>query len=209
MSDFHRGTRRFADVESDSISTDKETIGGGPTASRTQALIHQETQTASGSAVTFTGLDADFTEYVLKFRNLVPGGDSEKLSGRVSTDGGSTFEAGGSDYQTELANVASGGSLAGAAVSGDHMEFTAGTVGNTTGEGLSGYLKVYDPSDASLFTHMEFQTIYHAAGDNTQNTRGGAEYLTAEAINAVKLEFGTGLSTPITSGELSLYGVLS
>jgi len=191
----------------ETISTDEATIGGGPTATRTQSLIHQETQTPNDDDVVFDGLDSSFTQYIIKIRNAVPVFDGRRLLMRVSTDGGATFEAGASAYQYERVNIASGGSLTGDGSSDDKIELTPGTVGNDTGEGLSGQIKIYDPANGDLFQHISAKVSYHAAGDNLQQTRIGAEYLTAEPIDAVQLDFGS--NQDIASGEFALYGVLS
>jgi hypothetical protein len=73
-------------------------------------MVHLSTQTASNSAtIDFTSVMSNTYRYYKVFiHNLVPATDGAQLFLRVSTDNGSTFKAGASDYFTLAQALGSG-----------------------------------------------------------------------------------------------------
>ena len=61
------------------------------------ALLSTSTPSAA-SSVDLTGLDARFSRYLITFDALVPATNNDTLSVRTSSDGGSSFDSGGTDY---------------------------------------------------------------------------------------------------------------
>jgi hypothetical protein len=169
------------------------------------AWKHLQTQTASSSAtLDFTAFNSSlYDDYELIVDNLVPASDNVTLVLRTSTDGGSTYDAGVSDY--------SWGSLyTGTTAAGGNDEADSGislananTFGTGTSEGASSRIQIINPA-AAAFTRVLFHTGGRRAADNVTFTSAGfGMRLSAADVNAVRLLFSSG---NIASGTARLYG---
>ena len=66
---------------------------------RAPAMVLISTATASNSAsVSFTGLTSQYDEYEIQFTSVLPQTDAAALCLRTSTNGGSSYDSGASDY---------------------------------------------------------------------------------------------------------------
>lgn len=164
-----------------------------------------EYQSASNDATIdlTTGIDAISDEFTIKLVNLVPATDNVYLRMRVSTDGGSTFEQGATDYRYAYMWVAESGTVFGNGSTGTTYIQVTEQAGSDAGESISGTIRFYKPSETSLYKLFEWEIISQNSAGTTQKFSGGGKYQATSAINAVQLFFSSG---NIESGELYLNG---
>lgn len=175
-------------------------FGGGRT------LIATKTASGSGS-LDFTEFNnGTYSVYELEFRNLKPSADGMDLHIRTSTDGGSTYDSGTSDYAwsgngTVGTTVTDGSD---AADTGIRLS-PIGSLGNAASEyGLSGKITIRSAPDA-VYTTIEGQVVYwNTAGSFVRASVGGAR-LSAADVDACRL-FMT--SSAIASGTARLFGIV-
>jgi len=166
--------------------------------------------TASASAALDFVFSGSYREYVLKFWQLLPATNSVTLYLRTSTNGGSTYDAGGSDYKQVLmyANE-SGGAPANQANSAQSfipLTIPGGAIGNGANQtGVSGEVRLYNPT-ASAYCTISVDTGYLSTADSLHTVRGNGVRLTAQDVNAARFLFSSG---NITSGFAQLYGVVT
>lgn len=158
--------------------------------------------TASGDAsIDFTGLTSTYFMYELIVDNITPSTDAT-LYLRTSTDGGSTYDNTAGDYQWVYGTAFSGGSSQGA--SGSDTEIEIAGVGSAANENGFGRIRIYNPSDSSNYTQVEWQI----AADNGSGllviyNGAGSRRATAD-VDAFQLLFNTG---NVASGNFRLYGI--
>ncbi len=78
-------------------------------------------------------------------------------------------------------------------------------IGNATGESISGFIEMFDPSATDTRTHFLGKSAYNlgaSANAHASASLGGATQSTS-AVNYIKFQFTTG---NIESGEFTLYG---
>jgi len=173
------------------------------------ALVKISTATASSSAsVAFTGLSSTYFMYIIKFNDVQPATDSTFLALRTSTDNGSSYDSGASDYSWSMNYLNQTGSENGEGdaadsyirVIGDNGTNDMGTGTNETG---SGTVYLYNPS-ATKFTFVNTESFFF--NQDTENTAvyvGGCRESAAD-VDAIQFIMSSG---NIASGEFVLYGV--
>lgn len=171
-----------------------------------QSLFLISTATASNSSsISFTGLSAQYSKYIVEFQYIVPASNSY-FSARLSTDNGSSYISAnylnGNVFGSN-ADVPSGG-----AAPTDRINLSLSTVNmiNTSTKGYCGRLEIFNPSNTA--NHK----ICRTSGNYT-NTSGNITYMenvsiytgATSAVNAIQFFFSLG---NITSGTFKLYGVI-
>lgn len=200
-------------IDEDNFASDLDTKA--PTQQSTKAYVDTQiaanapdvvkisSQTASSSAsIDFTDLSSTYERYVVHFTTVVPATDGANLGVRTSTDNGSTFDSGASDYKTQLVygfSTAGNGSAWTTSFAAIHSTLGVGSAAN---ECISGTLEVFNPS-AAAYTHMTTRwSLINATG----NYYGGMAAMLrqqATAVDAIQFIFSTG---NIASGTFTLYG---
>jgi len=182
-------------------------LGGSPTGTTaTEAWELIETQTGSGgNRIDFTDLSADYYMYVLKVSNMSPGTDTQLIQLRTSSDNGSSFDNGASDYayayeenehdtaETQLDT-------------GDDADVRircAEGAGNDTNEMISGTVYVFNPM-GSGFTHFIFEFCQEQADGEQAFNVGAGVRLEAAQHDAFHIKFGGGT---VATGTYRLYGL--
>jgi len=96
------------------------------------ALTKISTATASTSAsIDFTGLTSSYFLYIIRYSNLQPATDATTLILRTSTDGGSSYDSGASDYSWSLFQANESGSESGSADTADSSITVLGVAGGS------------------------------------------------------------------------------
>lgn len=170
-----------------------------------QGWILLDTQTASSSsAINFTtGIDSTYDEYVIEFTSVIPATNSTNLTMQISTDGGSTYKQGGSDY-AYVATQAYPGAVSYYSNSGNSKMIITQALLTTAGQSASGQVHLYSPSNSSLKPLVGFYANQYASLGQFQIT-GTAQYISAAtAYNAIRFLMSSG---NISSGTFSLYGI--
>lgn len=163
--------------------------------------------TSSVATVDIINLDDSFDEYIFRLINLVPVNDAVSLQMRVSTDNGSSFKTGASDYKHASRGKQSNGNNLDAssdAATSIFLTDDSQFVGSASGEGVDGNVRLYNPANAAQFPRIFRDTVWSSDNDRLSFVAGGGQYNTAEAINAVRFFFSAG---NIESGKIVVYGV--
>lgn len=166
----------------------------------TAGLVLLTTAIASGDAtIDFTSnIDSTYGIYRLFFSNVIPATDAVGFAGRTSSDGGSTWDSGASDYL--IRGVID---LGYDSTTDDHINFT-GNVGSAANEyGVSGYIDVHQPSDSN-YTTLHFTLSYTTQNGNLNVAIGAVQRVENAAVDALRFYFDSG---NVESGEFYLYGV--
>ena len=176
-------------------------VGGG--------LVFISGVTLSNVASTaFTGIDSTYETYIFMLNNVVPVSDGVQLYMRTSTDGGSSYDSGSSDYDYRSAAINNSGTFESTgSVDSTFMGLNQGvsSIGSASGEGISLILQLYQPSNSSLFTTMSYQgTAIYSEGSMRPQFGSGARMATSD-VDAVQFLFSSG---NLESGEINMYGVV-
>ena len=190
------------------------TVALGDLAAALSVRVLLDTQTASASAsLDFTtGIDSTYDRYELEIVDLVPATDAVSLYLRVSTDGGSTYKSGASDYDWAHYRIGAGVATATSGPeygSGNAFIRPSGTstqgLGNAaTDATYNGLIRFTSPDDAARAQQFQYDVVYGGADGNTRRLMGSGMYRAATAINGLRLLMSSG---NITSGYAKLYGV--
>jgi hypothetical protein len=169
-------------------------------------LIATNTPSAAAST-TFTGFDAAvYRDYMIVVEKLAPATDNTVLRLRTSTDGGSNYDSGASDYIWGLTHsLTAGGSGNAGSVNDDNdseIELTSAGVGNAAGEYFSGVIEIINPGAAAVCEIIWRGTFGTDAGARVAVQGAGARNASAN-VDAVQLIFASG---NIASGTVKFYG---
>jgi hypothetical protein len=165
------------------------------------------TKTASASAtLDFTEFNnAVYRYYEFEMENAKPATDNVVFSCRFSTDGGSSYDSGASDYTwAAMARSSAGDGSTGFAVD-TGLGISSTGVGNAAGEsGVTGQMQVYHAGSASEYTRFAASGGYdNTIGNGCVFTSSGRR-TTAQDTTAVRFFYSSG---NIASGTIRMYGV--
>jgi hypothetical protein len=182
---------------------------GAATSGSAGSFVLLSTQTASASAtLDFTSvITSSYDVYIFDLVDIKPATDSVSLYLRTSTDNGSTYDSGVSDYTWHYEDKDIGGA-SGYALTNDAADaqivLCASEVGNAAAEGISGRVILSGPLDATRRKHVEFNFIYQTQATAHRHVFGiGGRAATAD-ITAVRFLMESG---NIASGKIYLYGL--
>lgn len=155
----------------------------------------------------FTGFDASkYDAYEFVLQNVIPSNDDVRFYIRTSTDNGSSYDAGASDYSFAISQIGGANTNASTAVSimdltniGNGVE-----VGSAAGEdGVSMTLRVIGPH-LSKSTFITWHGMYvNSAGNETGIIGAGSRKSSAD-VDAVQFTFQSG---NLESGTITMYGL--
>lgn len=170
----------------------------------TRIIQHQDA--ATDASIDFTaGITAEFPAYMLVVSDYVPATDNTEFWIRVSEDSGATWEDDASDYRYGRMTANDAGTVAGAGSAADTEIAVVVSVGNASGESLSGVFFFTTPSSSTLFKKIFGVGCYTNNAGNILAFSIGAQYDgSANAINGIQVLSSSG---DITSGGFTLYGL--
>jgi hypothetical protein len=138
------------------------------------------------------------------FDKVLPSVDDRSLQLTISTDGGSTFKTGASDYDWSSMGVRNSDANARSAAleSSAFIRLDISGVGNAAGEyGLSGSLAVLNPAAATLTQNVS-DVRYKTLTGGWEMANGLSTYKAATtAVNGIRFAFDTG---NISSGTITM-----
>jgi hypothetical protein len=158
--------------------------------------------TASNSATIDFTLPNGYNSFEIKCIGLIPVTDNVAFWVRVSTDGGSTFAAGASDYAYQR-NIQNGFAAAPVLNTGDSkIIFLGGNIGNGTGRYFNAIVKIWNNESSSQYKNItgEFNT-YRSDSVYSIGIINGV-YQANTAINAIRILLSSG---NISSGFFELW----
>jgi len=156
--------------------------------------------------LTFDGTNYD--EIIINLISLVPATDGSALWLRTSTDGGSTFSAGGSDYDWVKEELTAQTSPS-ASDTGDNTDaqiVLTQNVGSSSNESVSGKISVLGTSNALYYKPFFSELFYRTTTGVGTRTRGVGNRLSSADIDAVRLLWDNG-SAFEDGGIITMYGV--
>ena len=201
---------------SDTASADQVWTATSATASDFQAASggqweHLLTSTASSSAsIAFssTYITTTYLDYMLVFSGIKLATDDTHPRLRFSTDNGSSYSADGTHQNARNGVNAAGNDVNSGQTSSSGLFMSSSQgVGNSTGEGFSGYAIIFDPLKQSGTTDMHTRMTATVTADDTGGNPcisvTASKTTSTTAVNNIKFD---ALSGNITSGKVSLYG---
>ena len=172
-------------------------------------LVFLQGVTASNSAnIQLTsGIDSTYETYLIVFNNIVPATDNVTPYIRTSTNGGSSYDSGSSNYRYAGWRNSDGGynSFNNSGATEFHMCDTGVNVGSESGECWNATLWLFHPSNSSLRTYMRFEASWTAQGAQTTWAGGACARLSNADVDALQFYFSSG---NVESGEANLYGLV-
>jgi hypothetical protein len=172
------------------------------------ALVYISTQTASNSAtINFTGISSTYDVYAIQIVKALPATDGAVLRMRTSTNNGSSYDAGASDYDyiQSIGILSSGSYASGNTGSTDSFIRISYSLGNASNElGFNGWIYLWKPSDATYFSVGYSGNGVDDSGQIFVVDQGLGRRLSAADVDAVRFLMSSG---NITSGTFRLYGV--
>jgi hypothetical protein len=172
------------------------------------ALTYLGTQTTAGAAqLDFTSLiSATYNKYIFDFENVLPATDNADLLMRTSTNNGSSYDAGGSDYAyADFVNNTGSFStddVCSAAASSIKIAPTMDN-GSTTG-GFNGSLSLFNPLNASQYKSCDFKGSAFLNDNQFYSIDGSGWRLATADIDAVRFLMSSGNII----GTIRMYGVV-
>ena len=167
---------------------------------KTLEVIAVKDISAAAATVDFTEFDeTQFEFYKFVFGVVRPTADG-KLKMRTSTDGGTTFDSGSSDYNTNFIDLISGASAV--TSTGAEADIFIGDDLESTSLGFNGHLDLYMPHLA-FHTYAQFQGSYVNDLGNFEAIIGGGRRIENAAVNAVSFRIS---GSTFASGRIAMYG---
>jgi len=172
-------------------------------------LLLQSVTASASATMDFTFFDnAIYRYYEFELENVKPTTDGADLYVRTSTDGGSTYDAGASDYGSAGIVYAAGGAVTGlgsGAATHIPLNPSAAGLGNAAGErGMTGTLKL---SNAGLAAQARI--LFNGMYDNQSNAMvwvsSGGHRVADQDTTALRFLMSSGT---IASGTIRMYGLI-
>ena len=177
------------------------------------------TDISSAANYSFTSFDSSsFDAYLFVLINVTPASDAVNLDMFTSTDGGSSYDSGASDYNWTFNRGTVYNSDSGDDGDSDADDDSISLTGNNSGganvigsdaneHGVSGQIWMYNPASTKI-THGTYDLMYQAnTPENLVNiAKGGYARMSAADVDAIRLAFSSG---NIESGTINAYGVVN
>jgi len=147
-----------------------------------------------------TYINTVYDEYELHCDKLIPATDDRDLYVRTSSNDGSSFDDGATDYDWRLDRIGTSSTQSAAS-----KIIVADSVGSDANEyGFTGKIILYSPSDETTYTTVSWNGLMVNNSAVLETTSGGGRRLETANVNAIRLLFAGG---DIESGTVRLYGV--
>jgi hypothetical protein len=166
---------------------------------------------SSDATIEFTAFDsAKYDGYFWEFINVKPATDDVALFVRTSTNGGSTYDNGASDYAWFVTGWLGAGNDNSADAADTGMRLTLGAssgfaIGNGAADpGISGTLRVYGPDNTAVNTQFVGQFVYKPVSYNAGVVNFAGARLAAADVDAIQFFMASG---NIASGKIIMYGI--
>lgn len=170
------------------------------------SLIETQTASASSTIDFTTSINSTYYMYKIIITDVVPGTDAVNFYFRTSTDGGTSYDAGASDYAyTGLRSLSTTSSITSTGVAQIPLvDTTAGYgAGTGTGETINMEVTLYNPS-STAYTYMRWDASYRNSSATIGFSGGAGVRLSAADVDAFRFLMSSGT---IASGTFKLYGL--
>jgi hypothetical protein len=163
--------------------------------------------TGGGSTVDFTsGIGNTYDKYIFYISNARANSNSTNLCMQVSTDGGSSWKTGGTDYEYASHGYDSGGTNRTKTSTGDSKIFLSDLAKMGTSEGMySGFIGINEADHSGKWTHFEWVLRYgHQTSGDICIASGTGAYRATATVNAIRFLWSAG---SFSDGNIRLYGI--
>ena len=167
-------------------------------------VISETVVSTAVASVDLTGfVPADYTSYEIELINVVPISDGATLNARTSSDGGSSYDSGASDYGWSYYGInTSATTQSDGAISSEAR--VCQPAGSAAGEdGVSGTMRIHGP-DLSKETKASYHMTYCDNAGRHANVIGGFTRLSSADVDGVQIYFSSG---NIESGTIVFRGI--
>lgn len=148
---------------------------------------------------------SDFDEYLVEFVGLQPATDSVGIRMRMSTDGGSSWASGASDYRWSFMAYGSGGPGNTNSTAATFIELIGfANLTNTVERPLNGFVRVFNPLSSAAYKMVGGHFPYWDATPTLVTGELVGAYQSTTAVNAIQFFCSSG---NITTGTIRVYGI--
>jgi hypothetical protein len=164
-------------------------------------------QNASNSATldfVLTSYIGGYTSYQFRLLGVTPVTDAVNLIMRTSTNAGSSYDSGVSDYAYALHRTNSNATEAATGSVGATSMLIAEVVGNQSAEAVSGIVNLLSPTSSVGFARNTWDLIFATDAGLLRHSIGGGQRLASTDIDAVRFLFSSG---NISSGVIQMFGI--
>jgi hypothetical protein len=181
--------------------------GGSPVASSGGLTSISNASISAATNVDITGFDSSlYDNYEVWISNGQPGTDAVILEMETSTDGGTSFDTGVSDYSWAAHSMNEG---AGESLNGDtddsEIQLTGGgAVGNAANENVSAKINVFSP-ETTEFTAITWSALHRNPSTALQSHQGSGERQSAADVDALRFHFSGG--DWLAQGSIQFLGI--
>ena len=165
------------------------------------------TTISDDATVDFTGLSSTYEAYKFLVTDMKPATDGAYMFFRTSTDGGSSYDSGASDYfwgyETQKFHSTTSDGQAGDEADSEITFF--GILGSDTDETLNAEFLLFNPA-GTAYTYVQFLGIGFANDGGIYRTWGGGLRASAADVDAVRFLADSG---NISSGTITVYGLVA
>ncbi len=160
---------------------------------------------SSDASISFTGLSSTYFAYRAVLADIAPATDNVQLWLRTSTDNGSSYDSGASDYQHVRfgGEMTTGASIFLGADNADAQIILCAGIGNATNEAANVEILLYNLS-ASLYANVTWASSFTFKNGNGYALNGSGVRVSAADVDAIQFLLSSG---NISSGEIRLYGL--
>jgi hypothetical protein len=201
-------------IDASSIGDAKVLQGNGAwvTPSAGALTFISNTDISAAATYDFTAFTAaSYEHYLFVLQNIIPVTDDQHFHALISTDGGSSFDTGSTQYDWGGRSLSGSLTLAGDQSSSEEQFSLTGDqttsqrrIGSDTNEsGVSGQIWLYGPHTTS-YTHFLSHIIAHGADGGVASAEIGGARLTGADVDGFRLKFASG---NIESGTVTVYGL--
>ena len=152
-------------------------------------------------------LPGTYDNYEVWISNGQPANDGVILILETSTDGGSTFDVGASDYTWAVLFTSEGATPSADANADDaQIQFTGDiSVGNAANENVSVKLCLYDPGSAE-FSNFTWQAISRGTTTALSHYTGSGDRQATADVDGLRFSFGAG--NWVAQGKIQFLGIV-
>jgi hypothetical protein len=167
------------------------------------AVLISSTTASNDATIEFTLDNTLYSSYQVVFDSVLPATDGAELFMRFSSDGGSTFDSGASDYRYASRWIASNGAIGSTSGESATAINLTNTVGTSAGEtGANGKLDLISSGEGR--PSVRWQLSRTSSSNLLVYQNGGGERTATVEVDAIQFTMSTG---NIASGKVYLYGL--
>ena len=174
-------------------------------------LLSTFTSDGSDATASFTSsIDSTYKEYLFIFTNIHPESNDITFQFQVNASGGSGYNetiTSTSFFSYHREDDVSGLSYStgGDQAQGTSFQNISDSIGNANDEAVSGWLRLFDPSNTTFVKHFMSCAIANMHSEGAYQPFRGGYINTTSAIDEVQFKFSSG---EIQGGKIQMFGVL-